>query len=75
MNVLETKKAAEDGVVDYDGAALDEEYVYFLRNCRWKNKCTWRNKICGLGAEGSELHLYFVIYVENLLFSHKVIQG
>ena len=29
MDVLDTDKVAQDGVVDYDGDALDEEYVYF----------------------------------------------
>ena len=29
MNILDTDGLYEDGVVDYDGAALDEEYVYY----------------------------------------------
>ena len=29
MDVLETKKADEDSVVDDYGATFDEEYVYF----------------------------------------------
>ena len=29
MDVIDTDKLAEDGVVDYYGAALDEEYVYY----------------------------------------------
>ena len=30
MHVLDTEKAAGGGVVDNDGAALDEYYVYYL---------------------------------------------
>ena len=30
MNVLDTEKVAGGGVVDNDGDALDEEYVYYL---------------------------------------------
>ena len=29
MDVLDTKNADEDGVVNDNGAALEEEYVYF----------------------------------------------
>ena len=28
MDILDTEKSAGDDVVDYDGAALDEEYVH-----------------------------------------------
>ena len=33
-----------------------------------------KNKRCGLGAEGSEVHLYFSIYAENCIFSHIGLQ-
>ena len=29
MNILDTDRLYEDGVVDYYGAALDKEYVYY----------------------------------------------
>ena len=75
MDVIDTDEAAEDGMVDYSDAALDEEYVYF-RECQLKAQMQLnKNKNCGLGAEGSKFHFCFDIYVENCLFYYTGIQS
>ena len=63
MDVLDTKNADEDGVVNDNGAALEEEYVYFSgmvgESTNWAKEGV---KSCGLDKQGIESNFCFVIY-------------